>query len=215
MEQQELIFFLANKNSIIVALKGRLGAVEGYKDVLAHITNVSVDNFEQRNYLLPLEKHMYLKAMMPALFLMDTPAPGGKKDDKGAVARVKKLKLDRVMRLFRKWPVIPLVNDMHIETSIVFQLVPSIDASKMAVDAEDDAHAIGRSFLVHAQMDAIREAHQAYLCKLSLLKLELKRNADAVDKVPAVVLEGMQLLSGWTCTILEQVWPCVWFKLLK
>lgn len=205
MEQQELIFFLANKNSIITNLKTRLAELEGYKEVLVHITNVCIDNFEQRNYLLPIEKHMYLKAVMPTLFLMDTPSAGGKKDDKGTVAKLKKLKLDRILRLFRKWPVIPLVNDMHIETSIVFKLVPSIDSTKMAVDAEDDSHAIGKSFLVVHQIDDMKQTHQEYISKLALLKLDIAKNGEAIDQLPAVVLEGMHLLSTWTCQILEQV----------
>lgn len=67
-------------------LKEELTKVDGYEELLCDIVNICVHFFEQRFYVTPDEKHLYVKVIAFSLFLID-----------GAQANV--IKLDQKKRL--------------------------------------------------------------------------------------------------------------------
>lgn len=70
--------------------------IEGYEELLADIVNICVHFFEQRFYVTPDEKHLCVKVIAFALFLIDgSPSNIVKMDQK------KRLNIQRFDKIFK------------------------------------------------------------------------------------------------------------------
>ncbi|XP_073966644.1 cytoplasmic FMR1-interacting protein-like [Choristoneura fumiferana] len=108
-ESQNLSMFLATQNKIRDTVKDALEKINGYEDLLADVVNICVHMFETKMYLTPHEKHMLVKVMGFGLFLMDSDGCNINRLD-----QKKKIRLDRIDRIFKNLEVVPLFGDMQI-----------------------------------------------------------------------------------------------------
>lgn len=60
-ESQNLSMFLATQNKIRDTLRETLNTIPCFEELLCDIINISVYMYEQRQFLLPSEKHMLVK----------------------------------------------------------------------------------------------------------------------------------------------------------
>lgn len=88
--------FLATQNKIRDNLKETLEKITNYEDLLADVVNICVTMFESRMYLTPSEKHMLVKVIGFALYLIDTQQCNIYKLD-----QKKKIRLDKIDRIFK------------------------------------------------------------------------------------------------------------------
>lgn len=95
-ESQNLSMFLATQNKIRDNLKETLEKITNYEDLLADVVNICVTMFESRMYLTPSEKHMLVKVIGFALYLIDTQQCNIYKLD-----QKKKIRLDKIDRIFK------------------------------------------------------------------------------------------------------------------
>ena len=61
MAEREIAVFLASQNSITQKLQKDLQSIERYDEVLVEILNECLTMYENKIYLLPTDKHMFLK----------------------------------------------------------------------------------------------------------------------------------------------------------
>lgn len=87
---------------------------EKERDVLVAMMEHCATCLEEKQYVLPDEKHCHYRVIIHCLFLIDAPEEDGLN-----VFKYKKVKLERYMKLFRLMPVVPLYGDMHIAIEYV------------------------------------------------------------------------------------------------
>jgi cytoplasmic FMR1 interacting protein len=95
-ESQNLSMFLATQNKIRDNLKETLEKITNYEELLADVVNICVTMFESKMYLTPSEKHMLVKVIGFALYLIDTQQCNIYKLD-----QKKKIRLDKIDRIFK------------------------------------------------------------------------------------------------------------------
>lgn len=114
-------------NLIIFHLKTDVHKISGHEDVLVLLLNHCCDAFEERRFLFASEKHMLLRAMPYLLYLMDSDEKDGNN-----VFRSKKFRLDRVQRIFKTTPIVPLYGDMKISIEFVLKQCAHWNEEEMA-----------------------------------------------------------------------------------
>lgn len=95
-ESQNLSMFLATQNKIRDNLKENLEKIPNFEDLIADVVNICVTMFESRMFLTPSEKHMLVKVIGFALYLIDTQNCNIYKLD-----QKKKIRLDKIDRIFK------------------------------------------------------------------------------------------------------------------
>ena len=108
-ESQNLSMFLAKQGSIREELKKALEKIKNFEDLLCDIINICLLMYETKSYLSPAEKHMLVKVMGFGLFLLDNESANIYKLDKN-----KKIKIERLDKVFFDLQVVPLFGDMQI-----------------------------------------------------------------------------------------------------
>eukprot|EP01147_Barroeca_monosierra_P005755 gene5755-223_t len=212
-QQQQLIFFLANNNVIINNTKSRLEEITHFKEVLVYITHICLDRHDHHNYITPGEKHMLLKfltisickqCMMFTVFAMDgVDHQARDKDNKNSILRVKKLKLERILKLFKRWPVIPLVGDMHIDTSAIFRLAPHINDAKVSLDDSDEIN-LSRKYEIQYNMKNFQIQYQELMSELALFEHEHAGLQAGDSTAYDLIFKALRTLGDWTIAVHEQ-----------
>lgn len=202
-ESQNLSMFLATQNKIRDTVKDTIEKINGFEDLICDVVNICVHMFDSRMYLTPEEKHMLVKVMGFGLFLMDSEVCNINKLD-----QKKKLRLDRIDRIFKNLEVVPLFGDMQINPFNYVRKSKHFDPSKWPLSTSPNISPQA-DLMVH--LPNIREEHVKYISELSRYSNEVtttysyKENpSDTENKaVCDLALRGLQLLSEWTSVVTE------------
>jgi cytoplasmic FMR1 interacting protein len=154
-ESQNLSMFLATQNKIRDTVKDTLEKISGFEELICDVVNIAVHMFEQKMYLTPEEKHMLVKVMGFGLFLMDSEVCNINKLD-----QKKKLRLDRIDRIFKNLEVVPLFGDMQINPFNYVRKSKHFDPSKWPLSTSPNISPQA-DLMVH--LPNIREEHVKYI----------------------------------------------------
>ncbi|XP_046394058.1 cytoplasmic FMR1-interacting protein isoform X2 [Ischnura elegans] len=200
-ESQNLSMFLATQNKIRDTVKENLEKIPNYEDLLADVVNICVQMFENKMYLTPNEKHMLVKVMGFGLFLMDSEVCNINKLD-----QKKKLKLEKIDRIFKNLEVVPLFGDMQIAPFNYIKRSKHFDPSKWPLSSSNNISPQA-DLMVH--LPQVREDHVKYISELARYSNEVtttykESRTDAENHETAeLALRGLQLLSEWTGIVTE------------
>ncbi|KAK7874487.1 hypothetical protein R5R35_001571 [Gryllus longicercus] len=200
-ESQNLSMFLATQNKIRDTVKENLEKITGYEELLADVVNICVHMFETKMYLTPAEKHMLVKVMGFGLFLMDSDLCNINKLD-----QKKKLKLEKIDRIFKNLEVVPLFGDMQIAPFNYIKRSKHFDPSKWPLSSSNSISPQA-DLMVH--LPQIREDHVKYISELARYSNEVtttykETRSDVENRETAeLALRGLQLLSEWTSVVTE------------
>ncbi|CAL4091266.1 unnamed protein product, partial [Meganyctiphanes norvegica] len=201
-ESQNLSMFLATQNKIRDTLKEKLQAIPTYEDLLCDVVNISVQLFENKMYLTPTEKQMLVKVMGFGLFLIDSELCSINKLD-----QKKKIKIDRIDKIFKNLEVVPLFGDMQIAPFNYIKRSKNFDP-KMWPLCNTTNTSPQSDLMCH--LPRIRDEHIKYISELARYSNEVittyKETArtDAENKdIGELALRGLQLLSEWTSVVTE------------
>lgn len=158
-ESQNLSMFLATQNKIRDTVKDTLEKIMGYEELLSDVVNICVHMYESKMYMTPEEKHMLVKVMGFGLFLMDSEICNINKLD-----TKKKLRLDRIDRIFKNLEVVPLFGDMQIAPFNYIKRSKHFDPSKWPLSS---SQAISPQADLMVHLPTIREDHVKYISELS------------------------------------------------
>ncbi|KAJ2941818.1 hypothetical protein O0L34_g10626 [Tuta absoluta] len=208
-ESQNLSMFLATQNKIRDTVKDALEKINGYEELLCDVVNICVHMFENKLYLTPTDKHMLVKVMGFGLFLVDSDICNINRLD-----QKKKLRLDRIDRIFKNLEVVPLFGDMQIAPFNYIKRSKHYDPNKWPLSSSVNPISPQADLMVH--LPQIRDQHQNYISELARYSNEVtttfkEAGSDAENRaVSELCLRGLQLLSAW-CSVLTEL--CSW-KLL-
>uniref|UniRef100_A0A0N4UEL4 Cytoplasmic FMR1-interacting protein n=1 Tax=Dracunculus medinensis TaxID=318479 RepID=A0A0N4UEL4_DRAME len=203
-EMQNLSMFLATQNKIKDALKSELQLIAGYEELLADVVNICVLLFENHMYITPSERHMFVKVIAFALFLMDGDVPNVAKLDQR-----KRINISKLDKIFQSLEVVPLFGDMQIQPFSFVKRSPFFDSSKWPYSSvEGDRCHVN----IAEKVNTIRDHHIEYVTHLSRLNNEIAvcdkdgPRSDAENReITQLLLSGIQLLCGWTSDVVETV----------
>ncbi|XP_074651924.1 cytoplasmic FMR1-interacting protein 2-like isoform X2 [Tubulanus polymorphus] len=214
-ESQSLSMLLATQNKVRDSLKENLQQITGYEELLADIVNQCVIMFENKIYLLPEEKHMLVKVLGFACFLMDGVPP---KDTKGKETTIretninkmdtkKRINLGRIDKILKQLEVVPLFGDMQIAPFNYIKKSPHYDPSKWPACS---GNAASTQCNLLEQIGSMREEHTRFVSELARYSNEVTTTqrdyarSDAENKeICDLALKGLQNLSLWTLQVME------------
>ncbi|BBN10047.1 hypothetical protein Mp_5g00460 [Marchantia polymorpha subsp. ruderalis] len=174
-ELDDLQIFLSTRWIILLNLQVELFRVNNVEDILQVLMLFCLESLESDRVLLYSERHVLLR-VLPVVVILATSSV--KEGDQV----FKRIKINRLIRIFRRDPVVPAFPDLHIApASMLKELSPYF-----------------RRFA--AQMN-----------QLQLMKLAKEADDITTTQVKEdmymVIVEGFQLLSEWTGRVWEQ---CAW-----
>eukprot|EP01117_Protostelium_nocturnum_P005158 TRINITY_DN1874_c0_g1_i1.p1 TRINITY_DN1874_c0_g1~~TRINITY_DN1874_c0_g1_i1.p1 ORF type:complete len:1354 (-),score=489.30 TRINITY_DN1874_c0_g1_i1:93-4154(-) len=204
-ENHNLYLFLAHQNSITSNLKIALQSIPGYDDVISETINCAADLLDSETHMLPNEKYSLLRIMPFGLILMD-----GDQNTGGNVFKTKKVKMNRIANVFKRFPVVPLYGDMQITLENVIRRSPHFAEATWATTASTDAKQAEEYELIH-HLESVRIQYNEYVAKFANMINELKSTKRDPKQAPfsprevyTMVLQGLLYLSDWSGKILGQ-----------
>lgn len=205
LESQNLSMFLAThdiiRNNLKKALDDPERGVPGYDEILCDVINTSAQMFENKLYLLPQEKHVLVKVIGFALSLLD-----GDSFNINKLDAKKRINLSQIDKIFKQCKVVPLYGDMQISPFNYVTRTKNYDPSKWPACNSQTESIQGK---ILDQVDRIRIEHNNYISELAKYSNEIaiskdtKRTDEEYKSLYNLALQGLQLLSKWTNTVLE------------
>ncbi|ORZ36788.1 cytoplasmic fragile-X interacting family-domain-containing protein [Catenaria anguillulae PL171] len=209
-ENQMLYLFLANKDVFLGELKSMAAKVPNMDDLLWELASAMADRLERGHWAHPKEKYALVKAAAYAMVMLD-PVMLPK-----ALA-AKHWRTERISRMFRLYPVLPLYGDLAVTTAQLLQRTVNQkwDMSPLPTSKDGNgAFGAGGAAAAESGEDLIPIAETRvqvsdYLAKLGLA-LATVRRTKADDMIDAqckdvfdTLVEGVQLLNHLTTLVLE------------
>ncbi|XP_065853838.1 protein PIR [Euphorbia lathyris] len=218
-ELDDLQIFLSTRWAILLNLHIEMFRVNNVEDILQILIVFAVESLELDFALLFPERHILLR-VLPVLVVLATSS------EKDSESLYKRVKINRLINIFKNDPVIPAFPDLHLspaailkELSMYFQKFSS-QTRLLALPAPHElppreAQDYQRQYLIISHIGAIRAEHDDFAIRFasSLNQLQLLKSTDGVDaewckevkgNIYDMVIEGFQLLSRWTARIWEQ-----------
>lgn len=221
-ELDDLQIFLSTRWAILLNLHVEMFRVNNVEDILQVLIVFAVESLELDFALLFPERHVLLR-VLPVLVVLATSS------DKDSESLYKRVKINRLINIFKNDPVIPAFPDLHLspaailkELSMYFQKI-STQTRLLTLPAPHElppreAQDYQRHYLIVNHIGAIRAEHDDFTIRFasSMNQLLLLKSTDCADvewckevkgSMYDMVVEGFQLLSRWTARIWEQ---CAW-----
>jgi cytoplasmic FMR1 interacting protein len=202
----KLSFFLASKDQFANDIKKALSTMSNtYEEILIEMLNTCADHLEKGVYILPQLKHIYLRAMAFAIWLID-----GEGDEMDFVKK-KKFKVDRVAKLFRATPVVPLFGDIAMNIGSILVKSPHWNSSKYDILNMDPEYKLemANSYLLLNYFQSIKKEYAILLGHLQQRKMQLSKNGNylAAEDMKGIyndIFGAVKFLSELTNSVLEQ-----------
>ncbi|KAH7543353.1 hypothetical protein FEM48_Zijuj02G0175200 [Ziziphus jujuba var. spinosa] len=225
-ELDDLQIFLSTRWAILLNLHAEMFRVNKYpivEDILQVLIVFAVESLELDFALLFPERHILLR-VLPVLVVLATSS------EKDSESLYKRVKINRLINVFKNDPVIPAFPDLHLspaaimkELSIYFQKFSSqtrlltLPAPHELPPREAQEYPFRHYLIIH-HIGSIRAEHDDFIIRFasSMNQLLLLKSIESADiewckevkgSMYDMVVEGFQLLSKWTARVWEQ---CAW-----
>lgn len=220
-ELDDLQIFLSTRWAILLNLHVEMFRVNNVEDILQVLIVFAVESLELDFALLFPERHILLR-VLPVLVVLATSS------EKDSESLYKRVKVNRLINIFKNDPVIPAFPDLHLspaailkELSTYFQKF-STQTRLLTLPAPHElpsreAQDYQRHYLIVNHIGPIRAEHDDFTVRFasSMNQLLMLKSTDAdielckevKGNIYDMIVEGFQLLSRWTARIWEQ---CAW-----
>ncbi|KAI5667752.1 hypothetical protein M9H77_17605 [Catharanthus roseus] len=221
-ELDDLQIFLSTRWAILLNLHVEMFRVNNVEDILQVLIVFAVESLELDFALLFPERQILLR-VLPVLVVL---AASSEKDSESLYKRVK---INRLLNIFKSDPVIPAFPDLHLSPAAILKELsvyfPKFNSQTRLLTLPAphelpprEAQDYQRQYLIVNHIGNIRAEHDDFSIRFasSMNQLLLLRSVDGADiewvkevkgNVYDMVVEGFQLLSRWTSRIWEQ---CAW-----
>ncbi|XP_051139424.1 protein PIR [Andrographis paniculata] len=221
-ELDDLQIFLSTRWAILLNLHVEMFRFNNVEDILQVLIVFAVESLELNFALLFSERHILLR-VLPVLVVL---AASSEKDSESLYKRVK---IHRLINIFKNDPVIPAFPDLHLSPAAILKELssyfPKFSAQTRLLGLPSphelpprEAQDYQRHYLIVNHIGAIRAEHDDFSIRFAsaMNQLGLLRSMESADlewakevkgNVYDMVVEGLQLLSRWTTRVWEQ---CAW-----
>ncbi|KAL8234238.1 hypothetical protein R6Q59_020338 [Mikania micrantha] len=216
-ELDDLQIFLSTRWAILLNLHVEMFRVNNVEDILQVLIVYATECLELDFALLFPERHVLLR-VLPVLVVLATSS------EKDSESLNKRVKMNRLITIFKNDPVIPAFPDLHLSPAAILKELsmyfPKFSAQTrlLSLPAPHELPPRERHYLVINHIGAIRAEHDDFTIRFAsaMNQLVLLKTIESADiewskEVKGcmydMVVEGFQLLSRWSCRIWEQ---CAW-----
>ncbi|XVF57038.1 hypothetical protein PTKIN_Ptkin06aG0170800 [Pterospermum kingtungense] len=221
-ELDDLQIFLSTRWAILLNLHVEMFRVNNVEDILQVLIVFAVESLELDFALLFPERHMLLR-VLPVLVVMATSS------EKDSESLYKRVKINRLINIFKNDPVIPAFPDLHLSPAAILKELSmyfpkfSSQTRLLTLPAPHElppreAQEYPRHYLIVNHIGAIRAEHDDFAIRFAsaMNQVLLLKSTDGADiewckevkgNMYDMVVEGFQLLSRWTARVWEQ---CAW-----
>ncbi|KAI9186420.1 hypothetical protein LWI28_017065 [Acer negundo] len=221
-ELDDLQIFLSTRWAILLNLHVEMFRVNNVEDILQILIVFAVESLELDFALLFPERHILLR-VLPVLVVLATSS------EKDSESLYKRVKINRLINIFKSDPVIPAFPDLHLSSAAILKELStyfqkfSAQTRLLTLPAPHEippreAQEYPRHYLILIHIGAIRAEHDDFTIRFAsaMNQLLLLKSTDGADvewgkevkgNMYDMVIEGFQLLSKWTARIWEQ---CAW-----
>eukprot|EP01138_Halocafeteria_seosinensis_P007799 gb/GECG01007969.1/.p1 GENE.gb/GECG01007969.1/~~gb/GECG01007969.1/.p1 ORF type:complete len:1420 (+),score=199.51 gb/GECG01007969.1/:1-4260(+) len=213
--------FLNTPGVFLHELNQELKESTGYKMVLKTLLRNVLGRIQEGNYTSPSEKHHNIRSLGILFVLVDEIPEHTDRQRKGSVFTDREIELSEIYKVFKTYPIVPLVWDIPLQMRLLITSAKSgTDADYEAALGSDSQQQEAKSNLsVAKHWQTMREQHQALMVRLTNVIARVKREnifgntlgADLPGEPPSivketwnVVVEALQLLSSWSSLLLEE-----------
>ncbi|KAJ3322394.1 Cytoplasmic FMR1-interacting protein 2 [Boothiomyces sp. JEL0866] len=200
----KLVFFLANKDHFANDLKKALSTMNSfYEEIFLDMINMCTEYIEKGHYLTPTTKHIYIRATAFAIYLID-----GDGDDMDFIKK-KKIKPERLIKLFRTTAIVPLFGDIAISIASILAKAPHWPHAKLDIKNLDEELRIEitKAYLLSSQIESSKLTYETVYLQLKRCHIKLVHHAVSLEETKEVynaAYNGLNLLSQLTTRVLEQ-----------
>ncbi|XP_020259945.1 protein PIR [Asparagus officinalis] len=221
-ELDDLQIFLSTRWAILLNLQAEMFRANTVEDILQVLIVFCVESLELDFALLFQERHALLR-VLPVLVVLATSS------EKDAESLYRRIKINRLINIFKNDPVIPAFPDLHLSPAAILKELsmyfPSF-SSQTRLLTLPAPHEIPpremqdyqRQYLIVNHIGAIRAEHDDFSIRFASSKnqMVILKSTDGADSdwsrevkgnMYDIVVEGFQLLSRWTGRVWEQ---CAW-----
>ncbi|XP_076936600.1 protein PIR-like, partial [Bidens hawaiensis] len=224
-ELDDLQIFLSTRWAILLNLHVEMFRTNNVEDILQVLIVYATECLELDFALLFPERHVLLR-VLPVLVVLATSS------DKDSESLNKRVKMNRLIAIFKNDPVIPAFPDLHLSPAAILKELsmyfPKFSAQTRLLSLPAphelpprEVHeypSFIRHYLIINHIGAIRAEHDDFTIRfasamnqLALLKTiesaDIEWSKEVKGCMYDMVVEGFQLLSRWSCRIWEQ---CAW-----
>ncbi|KAJ0553699.1 putative cytoplasmic FMR1-interacting, CYRIA/CYRIB, Rac1 binding domain-containing protein [Helianthus annuus] len=221
-ELDDLQIFLSTRWAILLNLHVEMFRVNNVEDILQVLIVYAAECLELDFALLFPERHVLLR-VLPVLVVLATSS------EKDSESLNKRVKMNRLISIFKNDPVIPAFPDLHLSPAAILKELsmyfPKFSAQTRLLSLPAphelpprEVHDYQRHYLIINHIGAIRAEHDDFTIRfasamnqLALLKTienaDIEWSKEVKGCMYDMVVEGFQLLSRWSCRIWEQ---CAW-----
>ncbi|KAL5699020.1 hypothetical protein ACHQM5_029980 [Ranunculus cassubicifolius] len=221
-ELDDLQIFLSTRWAILLNLHVEMFRVNNVEDILQVLIIFCVESLELDFALLFPERHALLR-VFPVLLVLATTS------EKDGESLYKRVKINRIINIFKNDPVIPAFPDLHLsptaimkELSMYFQKFSSQTRLLTLPSPHElpprEIQEYQRHYSVASHIGAIRCEHDEFSIRFasSVNQIISMKSTDVADSdwgnevkgnMYDTVVEGFQLLSRWSGRVWEQ---CAW-----
>ncbi|RCV46586.1 hypothetical protein SETIT_9G543000v2 [Setaria italica] len=221
-ELDDLQIFLSTRWAILLNLHAEMFRTNTVEDILQVLIVFCVESLELDFALLFPERHTLLR-VLPVLVVLATSS------EKEGESLYKRVKINRLLNIFKNDPVIPAFPDLHLSPAAILKELSSYFqnfSSQTRLLTLPAPHEIlprelqdyQRHYLILNHMGTIRAEHDDFSIRFAsaMNQMIMLKSSDGVDNdwsrdikgnMYDIVVEGFQLLSRWTGRIWEQ---CAW-----
>eukprot|EP00762_Andalucia_godoyi_P004568 ANDGO_05113.mRNA.1 Cytoplasmic FMR1-interacting protein len=202
--------FLSSKGCILGHLHGSIRSINGFESTMVALIEFCVKRLEAEDFVLPDEKHSMVRFMAYALRILDSnpfdvPAAvfgaiAKKKDDsKDAPFVLKKaLDVDSLLKIFRRYPVVPVMGDITLNVSTIVSRCTSYSETEWSIVPRADM----------AKVFALSSAIPKFSNRFSHFILKMYNDKDTVgvkERDDGLLMEGLRFACSVKCALLEQL----------
>ncbi|KAF7045827.1 hypothetical protein CFC21_054895 [Triticum aestivum] len=221
-ELDDLQIFLSTRWAILLNLHAEMFRTNTVEDILQVLIVFCVESLELDFALLFPERHTLLR-VLPVLVVLATSS------EKESESLYKRVKINRLLNIFKNDPVIPAFPDLHLSPAAMLKELSSYFqnfSSQIRLLTLPAPHEIPprelqdyqRHYLILNHMGTIRAEHDDFSIRFAsaMNQMITLKSSDGADNdwsrdikgnMYDTVVEGFQLLSRWTGRIWEQ---CAW-----
>lgn len=221
-ELDDLQIFLSTRWAILLNLHAEMFRANTVEDILQVLIVFCVESLELDFALLFPERHTLLR-VLPVLVVLATSS------EKDGESLYKRVKINRLISIFKNDPVIPAFPDLHLspaailkELSVYFQSFSSqIRLLSLPAPHEippREMQDYQRHYLIVNNIGTIRAEHDDFSIRFAsaMNQIVILKSTNSADNewsrevkgnIYDMVVEGFQLLSRWTGQVWEQ---CAW-----
>ncbi|KAG2554844.1 hypothetical protein PVAP13_9KG584400 [Panicum virgatum] len=221
-ELDDLQIFLSTRWAILLNLHAEMFRTNTVEDILQVLIVFCVESLELDFALLYPERHTLLR-VLPVLVVLATSS------EKESESLYKRVKINRLLSIFKNDPVIPAFPDLHLSPAAILKELSSYFqnfSSQTRLLSLPAPHEIPprelqdyqRHYLILNHMGTIRAEHDDFSIRFAsaMNQMITLKSSDSADNdwsrdikgnMYDIVVEGFQLLSRWTGRIWEQ---CAW-----